>query len=142
MKGNIFYLSANFRGLKRQRSAPFKMLNSFIQIISFGRIWISIWRSSQSNILNDFRWYQRKCHSLHLYIGRTNGGGPMRDPIVEEVRKHRMEHTRKFRGDLSAICADLRRVQSASGHEVVRLSPRKLKPTNPIELKSECNPST
>src|SRR2546426_515252 len=29
----------------------------------------------------------------------------MKDPIVEEVRKHRMEHTRKFDGDLSAICA-------------------------------------
>ncbi len=32
----------------------------------------------------------------------------MRNPIVEEVRKHRMEHTRKFRGDLSAICAPFR----------------------------------
>ena len=53
----------------------------------------------------------------------------MRDPIVDEVRKHRMEHTQKFRGDLSAICADLRRVQVASGHEVVRLAPRKLEST-------------
>jgi len=53
----------------------------------------------------------------------------MRDPIVEEVRKHRMEHTRKFQGDLSAICADLRSVQIASGHKVVRLAPRKLEPT-------------
>jgi hypothetical protein len=53
----------------------------------------------------------------------------MKDPIVEEVRKHRMEHTRKFRGDLSAICADLRATQSASGYEVVRLAPRKLEPT-------------
>jgi len=53
----------------------------------------------------------------------------MRDPIVEEVRKHRMEHTRKFRGDLSAICVDLRSVQIASGHKVVRLAPRKLKST-------------
>jgi len=53
----------------------------------------------------------------------------MRDPIVEEVRKHRMEHTRKFQGDLSAICTDLRSIQSASGHKVVRLAPRKLEPT-------------
>ena len=52
----------------------------------------------------------------------------MRDPIVEEVRKHRMEHTRKFRGDLSAICADLRCIQISSGHEVVRLASRKLEP--------------
>jgi hypothetical protein len=49
----------------------------------------------------------------------------MRDPIVEEVRKHRMEHTRKFRGDLSAICDDLRSIQIASGHKVIRLAPRK-----------------
>ena len=53
----------------------------------------------------------------------------MKDPIVEEVRKYRMEHTRKFKGDLSAICADLRSIQVASGHEVVRLAPKKLEPT-------------
>ena len=53
----------------------------------------------------------------------------MKDPIVEEVRKHRMEHTQKFRGDLSAICADLHAIQAASGHKVVRLAPRKLQPT-------------
>jgi hypothetical protein len=53
----------------------------------------------------------------------------MRDPIVEEVRKYRMEHTRKFRGDLTAICADLRAIQDASGQEVVRLTPRRLEPT-------------
>jgi hypothetical protein len=53
----------------------------------------------------------------------------MKDPIVAEVRKHRMEHTRKFGGDLKLICADLRAVQAASGHEVVRLSAGKLKPS-------------
>jgi hypothetical protein len=53
----------------------------------------------------------------------------MKDPIVEEVRKHRKEHTRKFHGELSEICADLRRVQETSGHDVVRLEPRRLKPT-------------
>jgi hypothetical protein len=51
----------------------------------------------------------------------------MKDPIVEEVRKHRMEHTRKFRGNLRAITADLRSTQESSGHEVVRLAPRRLK---------------
>jgi len=55
----------------------------------------------------------------------------MKDPIVEEVRKYRMEHTQKFKGDLSAICADLRSIQMTSGHEIVRLSPRKLEPTKP-----------
>jgi hypothetical protein len=49
----------------------------------------------------------------------------MKDPIVEEVRKYRMQHTQKFRGDLAAICADLRSIQSESGHKVVRLQPRK-----------------
>ena len=61
----------------------------------------------------------------------------MRDPIVEEVRKWRMEHTKKFGGDLSAICADLRSIQEASGHEVVRLTPRKLKPTRTPKQRPE-----
>jgi hypothetical protein len=50
----------------------------------------------------------------------------MKDPIVEEVRKHRMEHTLKFGGDLRAICADLRAIQNTCGGKVVRLAPRKL----------------
>jgi len=53
----------------------------------------------------------------------------MKDPIVEEVRKHRKEHTQKFNGELSAICTDLRRIQESSGHTVVHLAPRKTKPT-------------
>jgi hypothetical protein len=51
---------------------------------------------------------------------------------LEEVRKYRMKHTRKFRGDLAAICADLRSIQSESGHEVVRLPPRKPGPMNRV----------
>ena len=54
----------------------------------------------------------------------------MTDPIVQEVRKHRMEHTRRFAGDLAAICADLRTIQAASGHVVVRLSPRRPEPAS------------
>ena len=53
----------------------------------------------------------------------------MKDPIVEEVRKHRMEHTQKFKGDLSAICENLRTVQAASGHKIVRLAPNKPEPS-------------
>jgi hypothetical protein len=53
----------------------------------------------------------------------------MKDPIVEEVRKHRKEHTEKFNSELSEICADLRRIQESSGHVVVRLAPRKKEPT-------------
>jgi hypothetical protein len=54
----------------------------------------------------------------------------MKDPIVEEVRRHRMEHTRKFRGDLVAICEDLRGIQKASRHKIVRLSAKRVRRAN------------
>ena len=44
----------------------------------------------------------------------------MNDPIVEEVRKFRDEHARKFNYDLNAICADLMEKQKRSGHKLVR----------------------
>jgi hypothetical protein len=50
----------------------------------------------------------------------------MKDPIVEEVRAHRMKHTRKFHGDLAAICQDLHVIQKASRHKVVRLPAKRL----------------
>jgi hypothetical protein len=53
----------------------------------------------------------------------------MKDPIVEEVRQYRMEHTKKFNYDLAAICEDLRTIQRSSGHKVVRLPARKVEPT-------------
>jgi hypothetical protein len=56
----------------------------------------------------------------------------VKDPIVEEVRKHRMEHTLEFGSDLAAICANLRSVQTASGFKVVRLAPKKLSATNVV----------
>lgn len=59
----------------------------------------------------------------------------MNDPIVQEVRKYRMEHTRKFEGDLGAICADLRITQKNSGHTVVRLGSRRMKPANASTLR-------
>ena len=52
----------------------------------------------------------------------------MNDPIVDEVRRHRMEHTRKFGGDLKLICEDLRRIQQVSGWQVVRRPPKLLSP--------------
>jgi len=58
----------------------------------------------------------------------------VKDPIVEEVRKHRMEHRRKFHGDLAAICEDLRAVQRASGHKVVRLPPRRIAPRTQAKM--------
>ena len=50
----------------------------------------------------------------------------MNDPIVEEVRRYRMEHTRQFGGDLKRICEDLRRIQQESGCQVVRRPPKLL----------------
>ena len=52
----------------------------------------------------------------------------MTDPIIEEVRKHRMEHTLRFGRNLAAICADLRTIQATSGHTVVRLPPKRPEP--------------
>lgn len=63
----------------------------------------------------------------------------MKDPIVEEVREHRAEHTRKFAGDLEAICADLRSIQVASGHEIVRLPPRRLAPAGASDRRADAS---
>ena len=57
----------------------------------------------------------------------------MNDPIVEEVRRFRMEHTRKFGGDLKLICADLRRIQRETGCQVVRRPPKLLAATRGSE---------
>jgi hypothetical protein len=45
----------------------------------------------------------------------------MNDPIVQEVRRIRAAHSKRFNYDLSAICDDLRQIQATCGHEVVRL---------------------
>ncbi len=47
------------------------------------------------------------------------------DPIVEEVRKVRNDHARKFNYDLKAIAADLKKQQQAGRRKVVSLPPRK-----------------
>ena len=54
----------------------------------------------------------------------------MTDPIVDEVRKHRMEHTLRFGRNLAAICTDLRTIQATSGHIVVRMAPRRPEPAD------------
>ena len=36
----------------------------------------------------------------------------MKDPFVTEIRKYRMEHTKKFNSDIHAICNDLRNYQN------------------------------
>lgn len=51
----------------------------------------------------------------------------MKDPIVEEVRAARMAHTKKHNYDLAAICADLKRIESESGHKLVVRKPKLIK---------------
>ncbi len=45
----------------------------------------------------------------------------MIDPVVEEVRKARDGHARRFDYDLAKICEDIRNHQRHCGHPVVRL---------------------
>ncbi len=61
----------------------------------------------------------------------------MLDPIVEEVRNARMEHTMRFNGNLVSICADLRDVQNTSGHPVVSFVTR----TSDIRAESQYIPA-
>jgi hypothetical protein len=48
------------------------------------------------------------------------------DPIVEEVRRVRREHASQFDNDISAIVADLRRLERESGRQHVNFPPRRL----------------
>jgi hypothetical protein len=57
----------------------------------------------------------------------------MIDPIVEEVRRYRMEHTQKFGGDLNRIWEDLRSIQRESGCQVVRRPPKLIAPRREIK---------
>jgi hypothetical protein len=48
----------------------------------------------------------------------------MKDPLVEEARKAGQAYIDSFKGDLKAVCADLRRRARAEGREVVSLPPK------------------
>ena len=60
----------------------------------------------------------------------------MNDPIVDEVRRARMEHTQRFNYDLTAICQNLRSIQSTCGHKIVTLAPKRIQPTKASTLKN------
>jgi hypothetical protein len=51
-----------------------------------------------------------------------------KDPIVEEVRKTRQQHAKRFNNDLRAIVDDLRKQQEQSGRKYVRFEPRRPSP--------------
>ena len=48
----------------------------------------------------------------------------MKDPILEDVRKVRDDHAKRFDYDLDAICEDYMAHQSLVGARLVRLKPR------------------
>ncbi len=50
----------------------------------------------------------------------------MKDPIVEEVRRYRGEHCRKFNNDLTAIFSDLKAAEANLGGMMVTRPPRRL----------------
>ncbi len=58
------------------------------------------------------------------------------DEIVEEVRRVRQENAEKFNFDISAICADIRRKQAASGRKVVSLEQKEVKKETPDILQA------
>jgi hypothetical protein len=51
----------------------------------------------------------------------------MKDPIVAEVRQHRMEHTQQFHSDLALICEDLRKLEAGLGDRLVSPQPKRLR---------------
>jgi hypothetical protein len=51
----------------------------------------------------------------------------MKDPIVEEVRQIRDDHSKRFSYDLDAICEDYKTHQALVGERLVRLQPRAAK---------------
>ncbi|MCU0858897.1 MAG: hypothetical protein MUC65_10905 [Pontiellaceae bacterium] len=61
----------------------------------------------------------------------------MKDPIVEEIRKYRMEHTQRFGGDLHRICEDLREEEKKYPDRLVHLEPRKLSSRKPLCVAEE-----
>ena len=52
----------------------------------------------------------------------------MNDPIVEEVRKHRNEHAKRFNYDLDAICDDLMNSQNSHRKRLVNFKKKKKQP--------------
>jgi hypothetical protein len=48
----------------------------------------------------------------------------MKDPIVEEIRRFRDEHSKRFNYDLDAICEDYKAHQVQLGSRLVRLKPK------------------
>ena len=50
----------------------------------------------------------------------------IKDPIVEEIRKYRKQHSEKYGYDLDKICVALKKREKQSNKKVVNLKPRLL----------------
>lgn len=48
----------------------------------------------------------------------------MKDPIIEEIRRFRNEHSKQLNYDLDAICEDYKAHQTRAGKQLVRLKPK------------------
>lgn len=48
------------------------------------------------------------------------------DPIVADIRQARHAHAAQFNDDLSAIVADIRRLERESGRQHVNFAPRRV----------------
>jgi hypothetical protein len=61
----------------------------------------------------------------------------MKDPIVAEVRKYRMEHAKKFHSDLAIICEDFRKLEAGLGDRLVSPQPKLLRPKDGSKSSSD-----
>jgi len=57
----------------------------------------------------------------------------MDNPIIDEVRRVRDEHARKFNYDLAAICDDIREHQKTCGHPIVTLKQKRRQDKYPLQ---------
>jgi len=56
------------------------------------------------------------------------------DPVLAEIRAYREAYSERFGGDISAMLADLRKRQAASGRKVVKLPPKRLQPEGTMQI--------
>jgi hypothetical protein len=48
------------------------------------------------------------------------------DPVLAEIRATREAYSERFKGDIGAMLADLRKRQAEGGRKVVKLPPKRL----------------
>ena len=57
-------------------------------------------------------------------------------PIIAEVRRRRMEHTKRFNGDLHLICEALRRIDAIMGDRLVKAAPKRIQRDTKVQPSS------